>query len=119
MSKIRQSAKNQACKFRLEGICSFLPDKTVWCHAPSSRKGTSLKSPDRWGSDGCSDCHSVMDNMAHKYWDTHNYWEAWFRAVDAGQNRLEGDGLLIEVTSEPRQVKLRKVFPRTVKGLMP
>ena len=62
MSKITKSAKGEECQLMIFPYCNGNPETTVFCHAPSEDKGTSVKSPDHWGSYGCSTCHDIIDN---------------------------------------------------------
>ena len=64
--KIRDSARGEDCSFRFPGICSFDPDKTVFCHINTKYKGTALKSPDLFGAYGCAECHTALDQSKVK-----------------------------------------------------
>lgn len=61
MSKIRKSARGKDCQIRIPGHCCFDPATTVLAHAPSSRKGMALKSPDFIGAYACHICHDIVD----------------------------------------------------------
>jgi len=60
-SNLTKAAKGQSCTIQLIPYCNHNPETTVFCHAPSSRKGWGIKSPDWWGAFGCSDCHDIVD----------------------------------------------------------
>ena len=59
-----EAAKGQECTFELPDVCSYIPEKIVFCHAPSQGKGMAIKSDDIWGADGCYECHLLIDDMA-------------------------------------------------------
>lgn len=56
-----QAAKGQPCTLTIPNVCNFNSNTTVFCHLPSSMKGTGIKSDDICGADGCSDCHKAID----------------------------------------------------------
>lgn len=60
-TKLTKAARGQECTIQLHPYCNGNPETTVFCHAPSEDKGMGIKSPDWWGADGCSDCHSIVD----------------------------------------------------------
>ncbi len=59
MSKITDSAKNEECLIRLDGICNFDNSTTVFCHIGGG--GMGAKMPDSEGAYGCSACHDAVD----------------------------------------------------------
>lgn len=63
MSKITESARNEACTIRLETHCNFDRATTVWAHANGSApgKGIGMKCNDLLGAYACSACHDVVD----------------------------------------------------------
>jgi hypothetical protein len=63
MSKIRESARGEACTLRLPMICNFNLETTVLLHPNTHRagKGKSLKAEDALGAYGCSSCHDALD----------------------------------------------------------
>ena len=65
MSKITKSARGQECQIRLEGICNFNPETTVFAHLPGG--GVGGKVNDIFGSYSCSDCHDAVDGRAGQY----------------------------------------------------
>lgn len=60
-SILTKAARGKGCTIQLHPYCNSNPETTVFCHAPSSRKGWGIKSPDWWGAFGCSDCHDIVD----------------------------------------------------------
>lgn len=61
IKKITEAARGRECTIQLHPYCNGDTSTTVFCHAPSERKGTGLKSPDFWGAFGCSACHDIVD----------------------------------------------------------
>lgn len=63
---IRDSARGEECTVRLDGVCNFNPETTVWSHAPfeAAGKGGALKGLDLLGCYACSCCHDVVDGRA-------------------------------------------------------
>ena len=59
MSKITKSAKGEDCQVRLDGICNFDPETTVFAHIGGA--GMAKKMPDTEGAYCCSACHDVID----------------------------------------------------------
>ncbi len=59
MSKIRKSARGEACQIRIPSVCNGNPETTVFCHLGGA--GMALKSSDLHGAYGCSSCHSAVD----------------------------------------------------------
>jgi hypothetical protein len=47
------------CQVRLDGICNFDPDTTVFAHVGGAGMGT--KQPDIEGTYACNCCHDVID----------------------------------------------------------
>lgn len=66
MSKIRKSARDEDCTVRLPGVCRWLPEYTIWSHAPwgSAGKARSLKAIDEAGAYCCTACDAVIDRQA-------------------------------------------------------
>jgi hypothetical protein len=66
MSKIRESARNEDCTVRLPTVCKWLPEYTIWSHAPlqSGGKGKSIKAIDECGAYACTACDAVVDRQA-------------------------------------------------------
>ena len=61
-TKIRQSAKGEACTLNIAGVCNYNKETTVLCHFPSEHNGIGTKSPDYCAGYGCSACHDAIDN---------------------------------------------------------
>ena len=59
MSKLRKSARGQACLVRLPGVCNFNPETTVLAHLGGG--GMGRKQPDLFGAFCCSNCHANID----------------------------------------------------------
>ncbi len=57
--KYTKSARGQMCQIRLEGICNFNRDTTVFAHVGGGGMGT--KHSNIEGSYACSACHDVID----------------------------------------------------------
>ena len=87
--KIRQSAKNENCTFRIPGVCNHNSETVVFCHAPSPSNGMGTKSDDFWGAYGCSECHSYMDNYRFGQVST-----TWMQAIFETQKKLIDKGLI-------------------------
>lgn len=60
--KLTQSAKEQDCQVRLEGVCNFNPATTIPAHLNGGGMGT--KHSDMMIAYCCSDCHNVLDGVA-------------------------------------------------------
>ncbi len=61
IKKITEAARGRECTIQIHPYCNCDPETTAFCHAPSEKKGKSLKSPDFWGAFGCSVCHDIVD----------------------------------------------------------
>jgi len=95
MSKLTKAARGQECTVRLYPHCNFDISTTVFAHAPSSSKGTSIKSPDWWGADCCSACHDIIDRR--KYVDDisdYDLLEAFMRGIFETHHRRIEQGLI-------------------------
>ena len=57
--KITQSAEGEHCQVRLDGVCNFNPETTIFAHLGGGGMGT--KQPDLFGAYCCSSCHDVVD----------------------------------------------------------
>jgi hypothetical protein len=66
VSRIRESARNEDCTVRLPDTCKWLPEYTIWSHAPfsSGGKGRSIKAIDECGAYACTACDAVVDGQA-------------------------------------------------------
>jgi len=60
MSKIRASARGEDCQVRIEGVCNFNPETTIFAHLGGG--GMGAKRPDFLGVYCCSSCHDVVDH---------------------------------------------------------
>jgi len=65
MSKLRESAKGQACTLNIVGVCNYNEETTVLAHLPSEFKGMGNKSPDYCAAFCCSNCHDAIDGRTH------------------------------------------------------
>jgi hypothetical protein len=63
--KIRNSAKGQECQVRLNGICNFNPETTVYAHIARG-SGMGQKCNDIHGTYCCSACHDEIDRRTRK-----------------------------------------------------
>jgi hypothetical protein len=93
MSKIRESARGEACTLRLDGCNGGVLNETVvYCHLGGA--GMGQKSHDIHGFFGCHSCHNIVDGRKN-----HNYESNWLdhmvlRAVINTQERLIEKGLI-------------------------
>ena len=69
--KITDSARGEDCQVRLEGVCNFNSETTIFAHIGGG--GMGYKSNDIHGAYCCSSCHAAMDGAitqtTHPYWD--------------------------------------------------
>lgn len=65
MSKITESARGEDCTLRLDYICNFDPDTTVFAH--TGRFGTAKRNHDEVGCYACSDCHDAIDGRTGRF----------------------------------------------------
>jgi hypothetical protein len=86
MTKIRRSAKNEACALRVSPQCQD-GETVVLCHLNSAQKGVGIKSPDIFGVYGCYSCHQMLDAGLVNYSDR-------LRALQETQFKLIEKGLL-------------------------
>lgn len=90
--KLRESARGEACTFRIPGICSHDPDTTVLCHAHSELHGVGIKGSALFGAYGCYACHAALDQ--HRVCrDDENYY--WLRGIDRTHRRMLERGVLV------------------------
>lgn len=96
MSKLRESARGQACTLRISQQCTDdWGEDVVFCHAPSSEKGIGRKSPDWWGAYGCRACHALMDsNGLTEGLSSYEVNEAWLQGVFETQMIMIEQGLI-------------------------
>lgn len=65
MSRLRKSAKDQACLVRIPGVCNFNPETTVLAHLNGG--GMGAKKSDLQGAFCCSNCHNEIDRRTRIY----------------------------------------------------
>lgn len=95
MSKITESARGQDCNIRIYPYCNESPETTVFCHAPCEDKGTAYKSPDWWGSYGCSTCHDIVDGRMQTDIYNSEIKDLFIAGVYRTQKMLIGNGLIV------------------------
>lgn len=62
MSKLRESARNEACLVRVPQVCNFNRETTVGAHFRlPGMSGMGFKSPDWLLAFACSACHAYVD----------------------------------------------------------
>jgi len=64
MSKIRESAKGQACTIRLDG-CNGGPNNETVVLAHLNNGSMGKKSLDIHGAYACASCHDLLDSRTH------------------------------------------------------
>jgi hypothetical protein len=98
MSKIRESARDEDCTVRLPLTCKWLPEYTIWSHAPwgSGGKGRSLKALDLCGAYCCTACDAVVDGQAPvpAGMTKQDVTVAWFHGHLRSLVRLKEKGLI-------------------------
>jgi hypothetical protein len=95
MSELTKAARGQECTIQIHPYCNMNPETTVFCHAPSEDKGWSIKSPDWWGADGCSDCHDIVDGRATvDDISSSEVWRCFVRGIHRTINRRIEQGLI-------------------------
>jgi hypothetical protein len=90
--KIRNSARDEDCTFRIAGVCNYDPATTVLCHLPDETKGIGKKSDDISAAYGCSNCHDAIDGRArNEEFEAHRDWymrraqvRTWRQLIDKG-----------------------------------
>ena len=96
MSKIRKSAKGEACTLRIPGVCNGNPETVVLCHAPYPGRG-GMRNHDWWAAYGCSDCHDYIDARTKHCRDIawlNGLAAFWMPAIHETQAKLKAKGLL-------------------------
>jgi len=63
--KITNSARGEDCQVRLEDVCNFNPETTIFAHIGGG--GMGYKSHDIHGAYCCSSCHDVLDGRAKSH----------------------------------------------------
>lgn len=93
MSKLRDSARDELCTLRIEGVCNHDRATTVLCHVRDfNHGGMGLKPPDIVGVFGCSRCHDALDRRTkNELFERDRYWyiarafaETHIRMMDKG-----------------------------------
>ena len=114
MSKIRDSARGEACQIRLPSICNHDPATTVLAHANGSAagKGVGLKTPDYLAAYSCSSCHDCVDRRRKppEGWTLDDVRLAFAEGIFRTQRILEEKGLLKPI--EARTFKQVCSLPR-------
>lgn len=64
--KVRDSAKGEQCCIRLEGVCSFDPEKTVFAHVVGVRMGHGMALKTSIGCYADNKCHDVVDGRVKR-----------------------------------------------------
>ena len=83
-TKIRQSARDEACTLRVSTSCQD-GETVVLCHLNSPYKGIALKSPDIFGAYGCYRCHQQLDaGMVSKGDQLRALMETQFKMMEKG-----------------------------------
>ena len=93
-SKLTKAARGQECTIQIHPYCNMNPETTVFCHAPSEDKGTSIKSPDFWGADGCSACHDIVDGRHKVDVESDDIFRCFMRGVYRTLKRRIEQGLI-------------------------
>lgn len=92
-SKYTKSAKGQDCQIRLEGICNYNQETTVFAHLPGG--GMGMKQADIHGAYACSNCHDVVDGRMKSEHLTQNEIKlSFFDGVIRTQQIMIKDGIL-------------------------
>ena len=65
MSKITKSAQGEDCQVRIEGVCNFNNQTTVFAHLNGG--GMGMKQKDLFGAYCCSSCHDEVDRRTRVY----------------------------------------------------
>ena len=93
VSKIRQSARNQACTVGTPHICNGNPETVVLAHLNGA--GIGAKHPDWMGAWACSACHALIDGEYVKYGITRDERDLLhYKAILKTQEHLFNMGLL-------------------------
>jgi len=93
--KIRDAARGEECTVELHPYCCGDPATTVLAHAPSPRKGGSIKSPDWWGAHACSICHDIVDGRRKTDLSSEEIHRCLMRGVFRTMERLIEEGHIV------------------------
>ena len=61
ISKLRNSARGEACTFQIPGVCCHDSERTVLAHIRDETKGMGNKADDWSAAFSCDLCHEVID----------------------------------------------------------
>ena len=66
MSRVTESARGEDCTVRIDGVCKYDPEYTIWSHARWIRagRGKGIKAVDLAGAYACTACDAVYDGQA-------------------------------------------------------
>lgn len=107
-SKLRASAKGQACTFRTP-VCNHDPSTTVLCHIRDEAKGVGNKANDWSSAFGCSACHAAIDTHQFSREDELAYC---LKAMQRTQAYWVEKGLIFIPADTHRAKPLSKTMPR-------
>lgn len=108
-TKLRKSAKGQACTLAIPNVCNHDPETVVLCHAPSEFKGMGNKSHDFHAAFGCFECHNALDQHRLQNWEECFYW---LRGIQRTQAYWFEKGLMVVPVDTPRPKQSTKILPR-------
>lgn len=91
--KITESARGEMCTVRLEGICNFNTETTVFAHLNGIRFGHGVGKKTRWGAYCCSACHDEVDRRT-RIMDGDHVRLAHLQGVIETLDKLVAKGLL-------------------------
>lgn len=93
-TKLTRAARGKECQVQIFPYCNGDPDTTVFAHAPSDRKGMSIKSPNWWGSYCCSSCHDVLDGRKKVDIPRHEIDRCFMRGIYRTMEDRINEGLI-------------------------
>lgn len=96
MSKITKSARGKTCTVRIDGVCNYDAETTVFAHYRDLRLGcgVGLKPPDIFGCYACSSCHDALDGRIKTKYDKEQLRFEHMRAILVTQKILIDAGLI-------------------------
>jgi hypothetical protein len=91
MTKLRDSARDEVCTLRIEGVCNRDPATTVLCHIRDfSHGGMGLKPSDSAGVFGCSRCHDALDRrVRNELFERDRNWYIARALIDTHARMIE------------------------------
>lgn len=112
-TKLRNSARGQACTFQIPDVCNHSPETTVLCHIRDHAKGLGNKANDWSAAFGCSACHDAIDQRRMSKED-----ELFFslRAMQRTQAHWIAKGLIVIPADMSRPKHSSKILPRRSLG---